>query len=274
MAKKPEKDANTQSQTIDIVALERRELTVAVIGESPLILNKVSEKARRELLLPAPRKTAADKLARLKHQPLEEFRAAPYTLASDKEPTLLALPAGAFKKAIAQAAIDVPGAFKAQIGRLIWIEGVESELVGIFGVPMLVMNIVRSADMNRTPDVRTRVILKSWAALLRINYVSPNLTQKAIVNLLAAAGLIVGVGDWRQEKGAGSHGRFRLTDTDNPDFLLILRHGGREAQRKAMEDPQAYDRETEELLSWFDTELTRRRDRGDPAAPKKTGGQI
>ena len=81
------------------------------------------------------------------------------------------------------------------------------------------MSITRSADKNRTPDVRTRAILPEWACKLRIAYTKPILREQAIFNLLAAAGLQSGVGDWRQEKGSGSYGAFKLVNADDPDFL-------------------------------------------------------
>ena len=34
--------------------------------------------------------------------------------------------------------------------------------------------------------------------------------------------------------------------------------GGRDAQVAAMKEPEAYDEDTEELLSWFDVEVRRR----------------
>ena len=81
---------------------------------------------------------------------------------------------------------------------------------------------------------------------------------QSIANLLAAAGFTSGVGDWRQEKGSGNYGSFKLVSADDPDFVRITREQGRKAQQAAMEDPEAFDAESEELLSWFDVEVKRR----------------
>ena len=78
------------------------------------------------------------------------------------------------------------------------------------------------------------------------------------MNLISAAGLISGVGDWRQEKGSGNHGQYRICSADDPEFIHILKTGGRNAQIDAMENPAMFDVETEELLSWFDVEIKRR----------------
>lgn len=265
MAKQPSKStpkpkSTTSSQIVDVVALERREVVVALIGETPMIFNRMAEKVKQGLLLPAGRLTAADKLARLKHDPLAEFRSSPYRLTSDKEATLLGIPAGAFKKAIAQAAVDIPGAARTQIGRLTRVlVSNENNLVPIYGLPYIKMDVTKQADINRTPDVRTRAAIKQWAAILRISFVHPNLNQKTIVNLLNAAGLIVGVGDWRQEKGSGDFGSWHVTDADDPKLREIMRVGARAAQIEAMATPMYFDTETQDLIEWYEAELERRR---------------
>src|SRR5580765_1634842 len=187
----------------EIIEVTRGQFDCCILGTSPLILNRMSEKAKRELLMPKGRKNAIEKATTLKHEPVAEYRASAYRLHDEDAPTLLAILSTAFKRAIGTAALDMPGAKKAQIGRLTYIEG---EYVGIFGVPKLFMSIVRSADMNKTPDVRTRAIVPQWACRVGITYVEPLIRPQAVANLLAAAGLTVGVGDWRSEKGAGSYG--------------------------------------------------------------------
>lgn len=246
---------SASNEEIQIIQINTGTITVAVVGTTPLILNRMSEKAKRELLMPAPKKTAADKASNLKHNPLEEFRASPVRLRDAGAPTLLAVPSTAFKGAMRTAALDLPGAKKSQIGRLTYIPG---EFVGVFGVPEIYSTIVRSADMNRTPDVRTRCIVPKWAALLNITFVKPIMREQAIANLLAAAGITVGVGDFRPEKGAGNYGQFEVVGADDERLIELMRTGGRAAQAAAMDDPQAYDEDTEELLSWFDVEVRRR----------------
>ena len=194
----------------------------------------------------------------LKHQPLEEYRASAYR-APENAPTHLAMLATAFKGAMKTAALDLPGARKAQIGRLVYVEG---DYVPIYGVPQLFMAIVRSADMNKTPDVRTRAIIPRWACRLTITYVQPLMRAQAVSNLLAASGFTAGVGDGRPEKGAMNYGQFKIVDEDHPEFLDIINTGGRSAQQVAMQAPSCYDDETLELLSWFDAELARRQLKG------------
>jgi hypothetical protein len=242
----------------EIIEVTRGQFECCILGTSPLILNRMSEKAKRELLMPKGRKNAIDKATSLKHNPVEEYRASAYRM-PETQPTLLGILSTAFKRAMGTAALDMPGAKKAQIGRLTYIEG---DYVGIFGVPQLFMSIVRSADMNKTPDVRTRAIVPHWACRVRVTYVEPLIRPQAVANLLAAAGLTVGVGDWRPEKGAGSYGQFQIVGGDHAGFLDLLKTGGRGDQADALETPVCYDEETADLLAWYDDERAKRNLRG------------
>lgn len=239
---------------ISVMELKTGVVTCLVRGTSPLIFNRMAEKAKRELLLPHGRKTAADKAQNLKHNPVEEFRASVYRRADDDGPTRLVFPAPAFKGCMSTAALEVPGMKKAQIGRLVWVDGYS---VDIYGIPQLFMSVVRSADMNRTPDIRTRAILRNWCCAVTLKFVQPTLTAQAVATLLQAGGLVVAVGDFRQEKGKGNYGQFQIVNPDDAEFQRIVEHGGREAQDKALEAALPYDHESEELLDWYRSEIQR-----------------
>lgn len=239
---------------IQVDPIRDQTLRVSILGTRPLILNRMSEKARQQLLLPSGRKNAAEKASSLKHNPLEEFRAAPYTLGDDGASTYLALLGSMFHKGMAAAALDLPGAAKAQITRLAWIE---EDRVPVYGIPELFMSVTRSADMNRTPDVRTRVIVPRWACQIHVSYVAPNLNEKSVINLLSTAGVVSGVGDWRRQKG-GNYGQYRLVGEEDEAFTNLLASAGRKPQLEAMKSPAFYDEETEELYKWFEQEAEHR----------------
>lgn len=245
----------TKSVELDVLKVEHGQIDFLVLGTTPLILNRMSEKVMRELLMPKGRKTAADKASSLKHNPMQEFRASPYIDPNESAPTYLQHLSSAFKGAIKSAALDLPGSSKAQIGRLTWVNG---ERVSIYGVPKIFLSITRSADINRTPDVRTRAIVPQWAARVSVSFVKPNLREQSVANLLASAGLTQGVGDWRPGKGSGTYGQFELVGEDDARFQHIIAHGGRAAQKSAMSNPEPYDQESAELLEWFEAEAKQR----------------
>lgn len=247
----------TKSSEIEVLTLKNGEVTFCVLGQTALYFNCMAGKAMRELLLPRGRLTTAQKATNLKHDPYSEFRNSAEKRGSfENGPTRLLMPSTAFKKALMAAALDMPTSVaKTQIGRLTWVVG---EKVDIFGIPKLSMEIVRSADMNKTPDVRTRAVCEEWACRVTFRFVEPNLSAQSVATLFAAAGMIIGVGDKRQEKGAGNQGQFILVGEDDPDFQRIMRTGGMEAQDTALEAAEPRDAQAEELLQWFDEEVGKR----------------
>jgi hypothetical protein len=251
---------------ISVMQIDRGTVTYLVKGDTPLIFNQINTKARRELLLPAGKKNAAEKQASIKHDPVPEYRESVYRFDDDKHPTRLYLPSAAFKGSMCTAALDLPGTKKSQIGRLVWVEGDKTE---IYGLPSLFMRIVRQADINRTPDVRTRAILPRWCAKVTVSFVKPILGAVQISNLLAAGGVFVGVGDYRQEKGRMDYGRFSLVGQNDEELRDIMANEGRAAQDEALERADPYDVETRELLDWYVEERLRRGNIVNDPTPKR-----
>lgn len=247
------------STTIDVIEVTQDAVTFCLLGSTPFICNRMSEKAKRELLMPKGRKNATERATTLKHNPLEEFVASPYLNRDPNADMFLTTLATGFKKSMMTAALDLPGTSRAQIGRNLYVEG---ERIALYGVPKLFMSVTRSADIAKTPDVRTRAIVPQWAVELTVAFTTPLLRAQMVSRLLAAAGLTVGVGDWRLEKGSGNYGMFRLVAPDDPRYRAVIEHGGRAAQVAAMDAPEPYDDETAELLTWFDGEINVRKLRG------------
>lgn len=257
MAKSVKKTADEALQEFEKL-LHRGEIEICLIGSSPLIFNAVSLKAMQALLLPE-RKTRSQQAATLKHDPLQEYRDSVYRARDDVNAlTRLEFPAPACKGVLRECAVDLPSEVtKAQVGRLTWVKGYR---VPVWGVPQLIMSVVRNSDINHVPDVRTRAILPEWAMRINIQYINPIITERVLSALLQFGGMTIGLGDWRQQKGSGSHGQFELCDADDPRFQRIVASGGRQAQDAALEQPEFFDFESERLFDWFYQEV-RRRDR-------------
>jgi hypothetical protein len=244
--------------------VETGQLDFCILGRTPMIANRVSEKARRELLAPK-RRVGAARNETLKHDPYKEFLDSPYTL--EKGPTLLVALSAWFKRSLVNAALDVPGTSKAEIGRLCW---VDDERIPLYGIPRVSMEIVHCSDINRTPDMRTRAILPQWACRISVGYTKPALNSTSIYNLLASAGITQGIGDWRVNRG-GNKGQFELVAPDDKRYLAVLKNGGRAAQEAAMKSPDFYDDEAEKLYRWFYEEMERRGDHDKLAGVLKNG---
>ncbi len=256
MATKTTSKADGQYEALQIEALKRGRITLRLIGQTPFYFNAMSAKAKRDLLIGGGKKTAAEKV-QIKHNPEQEFRDSVYRL--EAGPTLLGFPAPGVKGAMATAALETNGLNKTTVNRLIFMP---EQRIKVWGRPLLKMDVVRSADMNKTPDVRTRAFLPEWCAEVDIAFITPRLSSHSIVSLLSNAGAIVGLGDFRQEKGRGSYGTFSVHSTEmDEDDAATWAHitaQGRNEQIAALDEPECADDETRELMAILRQERMKR----------------
>lgn len=244
-----------EAGTLHIDALKQGRVTLTLVGTTPFYFNAMSAKAKRSLLIGGGKKTAAER-KELKHDPEQEFRDSIYRLPGGD--TLLGFPAPGVKGAMATAALETPGVTKSSVQRLIFLP---EQKIKMWGKPYLRMDVVRSADMAKTPDIRTRAFLPRWVAEVDIAFVTPTLSTHAIVSLLANAGVIVGIGDFRQEKGRGSYGTFAVTGPDGGEwagYIAEIKAEGRAVQDAAMSSPECADEDTQALMDMLNEERGRR----------------
>lgn len=252
------KKETAKSAPIVVTRLDRVRTDFVLKGVTPLVCNAMSEKIRKYLLLPPPKKSAGDKAATLKHDPIQEYRSSVYQERDKRAPTLILMPSTAFKNAICGVATDIPDAgSRAQLKRLTY---VENTWIGIYGVPQMRMDVVRLADQSRTPDIRTRAIIPEWVAFISVVFTQPRITLSAVRNLVANAGDIQGIGDFRNEKGAGNFGLWEVTTASDPAVKRIIRQGGYAAQASALHavPPEFFDGETSSLYHWWAEEMASR----------------
>ena len=239
---------------IHVPVMKRGVVRARIIGATPLFQNRMAAKAIQTLLVGGRKKTAADRAA-LKHDPHAEFLASADLV--EGGPTAVGLNAIAIKAAMCTAALETSGISKTGAQRLLFVPG---DHVPLFGTPQLRMDVVRSADVARTPDVRSRAFYPKWGAEVEIHFVYPQLSVHSVINLLINAGVLVGVGDYRQEKGKGSYGSFRVIGEgqDDPEWDDLVTNHGREAQEAALASPAYATRDTEDLMAFYRNEVQRR----------------
>lgn len=242
--------------SLEIQPLKQGRVKLRMIGTTPMYFNSMSSKAQRDLLVGGGKKTASQK-KEIKHNPEQEFRESVYKKSFGE--TLLCFPSPAVKGAMSTAALETDGITKSSVQRLIFLPQTH---IQIWGKPQLKIDVVRSADMNKTPDMRTRAYLPRWCAEVDIAYVQPTLSAYSIASLLTNAGVIVGIGDFRQEKGRGSFGTFAVTGEDGmgvfQDEWDSLMLEARDVQQEALDNPEYADEQTEELMQFINEERTRR----------------
>jgi hypothetical protein len=195
--------AEAASIVIDRIAAET--ITVPIVGTSPLIVHRFSEKAKRQML----DNMQGRKTPKEPKDPDAEYEAAFYRLADGSG---FGFPVTAFKDAtvggarfygssVTMTALKQSIFFRGQPGA----DGLS--LTPITGEPRMREDVVR---VNRGgTDLRYRPEFLEWSALLTITYVKAMLTRNSLLSLLDAGGMGVGVGEWRPEKG-GDFGTFQI----------------------------------------------------------------
>jgi len=244
-----------EAGTLHIDPLKQGRIKLRLIGTTPMYQNSMSMKAKRDLLIGGGKKTAAQRKD-IKHDPENEFRDSAHK--KQDGDTLLCFPAPGVKSAMATAALETPGVTKSSVQRLIFLP---EQKIQIWGKPYLKMDVVRSADMNKTPDIRSRCYLPRWVAEVDIAFVTPTLSAHSIISLLANAGVIVGLGDFRQEKGRGSYGTFAVAGDDLGEWQSYwdeVTQEGRAVQQAALDSPEYADADTVELMDILTQERAQR----------------
>lgn len=173
-------------------------LDLKLVGTSPLIVHRWSEKAKKEMLDKQMKKAKQAKEAK---DPQRDFEESLYKTEDGR----YCFPAVGFKSAAVTACTSLGGVTKVAarqafhvVGEWVIIEGSE---------PRMREDMVR-VGMD-TADIRYRGEFDPWFALLTVEYNANFFSAEQIVNLFDTAGFAVGVGEWRPEKD-GLYGRFKV----------------------------------------------------------------
>lgn len=187
---------------IELPPLNIRTVDLVLIGDSPLICHRWSEKAKKAMLDKQMKKAAPKKEAK---SPENDYLESLYPLPNGDG---FGFPAVAFKSAAVAACTAVEGITKVAARQAFHVVG---EMVRIFGDPTSREDPVR-VGMG-TADIRYRGEFKAWHVLLTVRYNANVLSAEQIVNLFNTAGFGIGVGEWRSEKD-GSFGLFHVATDD------------------------------------------------------------
>jgi hypothetical protein len=189
---------------ITIPRIAIREMDLTLVGDSSLITNKWSEKAKKEM---AAAHAGEAKAAREPKNPKQSYEDSMYRL-DDGSPAYVC---SSFKAAAVAACRFVKGDIAMTEARGAF--HVVGEFVKIDGKPNMREDMVR---IKSGADIRYRAEFKEWAVTLRIRYNAGALSAAQIVNLFNIAGFGVGVGEWRpSSKSGGPHGMFHVATEED-----------------------------------------------------------
>lgn len=197
---------------IEIPRIDAETMVVPILGTSPLLIHRFSEKAKRQML-DAMQGRKTPKVAK---DPEEEYRSAFYMTHDGR----YGLPVIAFKAATIGGARFFAGVTMTLLRQVLFFRGevgVDGQQLAIIdGEPKMREDVVRVG--NGGTDLRYRPEFAEWRTELRVTYVTSQLTQASVLSLIDAGGMGVGVGEWRPEK-KGDMGTYMI-DPDR-DIQII-----------------------------------------------------
>jgi len=189
---------------IELQDLKIRKVEIPIVGISPLLVHKFSEKITKEM--EAKQQGKAKSAKHTIRIPEEECEAAKHL----SEDGWDGFPVGGFKKCLVRGAKAV-GMVMTDVRAGVFIEPdcVKKNLVKINRKSNLRTDPVRVG--NGSADIRYRPEYQEWNAILTITFNEGLVSINQVFQMVYAGGYGTGIGDWRPEKG-GNFGRFTLKD--------------------------------------------------------------
>lgn len=216
--KKTETVEQTQAVVFGLPKIDIRFLVVEIIGDSPLIVHKWSEKAKKEMLDKQMKKASSGKMA--KNPKMDFFESLYWLNDMPEEPTekdyeealksgeaRFGFPSIAFKACAIDAGYQQGALAKKTTARGAF--HIDDEFVEIKGTPQIREDMVQIGGMSKVADIRYRGEFPEWRATINIKYNATAISPEQILNLLNIGGFANGVGEWRPSRD-GSFGRFHV----------------------------------------------------------------
>ena len=186
------------TSSVTLPPLNIQTVSVTLIGDTPLIVHRWSEKAKKQMLDKQTKKATAGREAK---DPERDFRDSLYVLPDGR----YGFPIIGFKAAAVTACTSIGSMTKVAARQAFHVDGEYAVIEG--DEPTMREDMVR-VGMG-TADIRYRGEFRNWWTTIEIKYNANVLSAEQILNLMQTAGFAVGVGEWRPERD-GQYGRFHV----------------------------------------------------------------
>lgn len=193
---------------VSISRIGTETLLVPIVGTSPLIVHKFSEKAKRQML----DAMQGRKSPKQPKDPEAEYEAAFYR----HDDGTYGFPVIAFKAASVGACRFFGKSMPMTLARQCMFFDAEfsktdgQKLARIVGEAHMREDVTR-VGMGGT-DLRYRPEFTEWSTEIEVTYVKSMLTRESVLSLIDAGGMGVGIGEWRPEK-KGDFGTYQIDPT-------------------------------------------------------------
>lgn len=210
---------------IDKIAAET--IRVPILGTSPLVVNRFSEKAKRQML----DNMQGRKSPKEPKDPEAEYLAALYRFKGEEG---TGFPVIAFKAATVGGARFYSGVTMTALKQFLFFRGEigadGQQLARLDGDHQMREDVVRVGRGGA--DLRYRPEYPEWSTTLIVTYVTSALTRGSVLSLIDAGGLGVGVGEWRPERD-GDFGTYKIDTTREVEVVADPTETPKRTVRKA-----------------------------------------
>ena len=192
---------------IQLNKIDVETLNVPIIGTTPLIVHRWSDKAKRQMLDAQQGKKKVKEV----RDPQADYESSFYRIATD-DGDRYGFPVLAFKAAtIGAARFYDKSVTMTSLRQMLFFKGIltkadPQQLVEIDGEPHMREDVVR---VGQGTDLRYRGEFTEWSAVLNVSYVTSSLSRDSVLSLIDAGGMGVGIGEWRPQK-SGEFGTYMI----------------------------------------------------------------
>lgn len=224
---------------VNVPELPIKSMLIEIVGQSPLIFHKWSQKAKTQIL---EKQTKQANTGRDLRDPVAEYQASFYRDGNGN----IAFPANNIKQAIVDAARNVNGLHMTLLRGALYVVGDVDDMVPVLyegkpikpseevdiipeekrpeglyakdkNLPEVIQmreDMVRLSGRGSSADLRYRGQVTEWSMKFQIDWNDGVLSPIQIINLLNIAGFSCGLGEWRPQK-SGKNGMFEVKSDDN-----------------------------------------------------------
>lgn len=211
----PAPDRSKKAISVPGLVIGQAEITLR--GTTSLVVSRFGEKAKRQMEDKQQKKATKIREAR---DPQADYLSSMYIIAGDRNKpedpeTIHGLPASGFKKAMATMSNAIGASTGAGLKRMVKIIGhpIDPDLVHLEFDRVFMRGPDPVRNANGTCDLRYRAEYEGWSTKFLVQYNDGLMTLDQVINLLFQAGVWVGWGELRIEKGF-NHGGWEVAEAN------------------------------------------------------------